>query len=130
MAPQAVSADGAPVVGFVGRLTADKGAADLADAFRELLARHPAAHLLLVGRFEDGDPIPAATRAWLESDSRVHLAGEVGDDEIPALMSLMTALALPSRREGFRSRSSRRRRRGCRWSAAARPGSWMRWSTA
>ena len=50
--------DGAPVVGFAGRLTRDKGVPELLDAFDLILTSFPDARLLMLGRFEDGDPIP------------------------------------------------------------------------
>jgi glycosyltransferase involved in cell wall biosynthesis len=39
----------APVVGYVGRLTRDKGIPDLVESFDDLLDAEPSAHLLLVG---------------------------------------------------------------------------------
>ncbi len=93
-------AAGAPVVGFVGRLTRDKGIADLADAFfDEILVRFPRARLLLVGDFEAGDPVSAATRRRLAGDGRVARPGFV-EDPAP-YYRLMDVLALPSYREGF-----------------------------
>jgi glycosyltransferase involved in cell wall biosynthesis len=46
-----IAAD-APVIGFVGRLTRDKGIPELVEAFENLLRRVPAARLLLVGWFD------------------------------------------------------------------------------
>lgn len=92
--------EGAPVVGFVGRFTRDKGLGDLAEAFfdAECLA-DPEARLLLVGDFEDGDPVAPAVRSRLESDGRVVRTGFVSD---PApYYRLMDVLAFPSYREGF-----------------------------
>src|ERR1035437_1010106 len=45
------------VIGFVGRITADKGMHELANAWRELSAERPDVHLLLVGPFEPQDPL-------------------------------------------------------------------------
>ena len=44
------------VIGFVGRLTRDKGVADLLEAFSILRGEFPDLHLLLAGAFED-DPV-------------------------------------------------------------------------
>ncbi|MDS4014319.1 MAG: glycosyltransferase [Candidatus Accumulibacter sp.] len=80
---------------FVGRLTEEKGVADLIEAFRHLVLRHPDLRLMLVGPDEGG------------------LAGHWGD--IPGLvfagytqavheyMAAADVLCLPSYREGFGS---------------------------
>src|SRR5579864_666181 len=52
-------AKNAPVVGFVGRLTRDKGLADLLEAFSQLRPRFPELRLLLVGDVEKDDLLPA-----------------------------------------------------------------------
>ena len=52
----------ATVVGFVGRFTRDKGIADLIEVFTSTLRERPDVWLLLVGQFEDGDPVPPAVR--------------------------------------------------------------------
>ena len=90
---------GAPVVGFVGRFTRDKGIVELAEAFERVARELPAARLLLVGDFEAGDPVPAALAARLRRDPRVVLAGFVRDTA--PFYPLMDVLAFPSHREGF-----------------------------
>ena len=44
-----------PVVGFVGRLTRDKGVPELVEAFDTILKAEPRAHLLLVGWFDNAE---------------------------------------------------------------------------
>ncbi len=89
----------AAVVGFVGRFTADKGLADLVVAHRELLASNVDVWLLLVGRFEPGDPLPDETRRAIESGHRTVIVPWLDD---PALAyRAMDVLAFPSRREGL-----------------------------
>ncbi len=89
----------APVVGFVGRLTRDKGIVELAEAFRAVLEIHPEGRLLLVGEFESGDPVPQDTIDWLRSNPAVCVAGF---SKGPAdYYSVMDLLAFPSYREGF-----------------------------
>jgi glycosyltransferase involved in cell wall biosynthesis len=91
---------GAPVVGFVGRFTRDKGLADLAAAFCGPVAqRFPKARLLLVGDFEEGDPVPDAVRRRLDAHPRVVRPGFVADSAL--YYGLMDVLAFPSFREGF-----------------------------
>jgi glycosyltransferase involved in cell wall biosynthesis len=89
----------APVALFVGRLTADKGICELLQAFLQIENRIPTLRLLLVGSFEDGDPLPSDVREQLEAHPRVILAGPVND---PApYYALADELILPSHREGL-----------------------------
>jgi glycosyltransferase involved in cell wall biosynthesis len=89
----------APVVGFVGRLTRDKGVPELVEAFRRLAYRFPDLRLLLIGRFEDEDPLSIATRKFVQTHPRVICAGPV-EDPAP-YYALMDVLVLPTHREGF-----------------------------
>ena len=89
----------APVIGFVGRLTKDKGISELVDAYLELRRRIPELRLLLVGEMEEGEPLPAATRRCLESEQGVLRTGFVED---PAdYYHVMDVFAIPTYREGF-----------------------------
>jgi lipopolysaccharide/colanic/teichoic acid biosynthesis glycosyltransferase/glycosyltransferase involved in cell wall biosynthesis len=89
----------APVIGFVGRFTRDKGIAELYGAFLRLKEKFPELRLLLLGRFEDGDPVDAAVRDGLEANPNVVFAGVVKDT--PRYYAAMNVLALPTYREGF-----------------------------
>lgn len=91
--------EGAPVIGFVGRFTRDKGIPELVDAFDGVLAELPEARLLLLGDFETGDPVPPELVARLRADPRVLLPGFVPDTA--PYYPLMDVLAFPSHREGF-----------------------------
>lgn len=90
----------APVIGCVGRLTHDKGLDDLAAVFFGLVtARLPEAWLLLVGGFEEADPVTPEIRRRLAAHPRVTITGWVPD---PApYYGVMDLLAFPSYREGF-----------------------------
>jgi glycosyltransferase involved in cell wall biosynthesis len=89
----------APVVGFVGRLTRDKGIVELAEAFKSVLVACPEARLLLVGDFERGDRVPDDCAEWLRRHPRVAVTGFVADPR--PCYTLMNVLAFPSYREGF-----------------------------
>ncbi|MGE0787941.1 MAG: glycosyltransferase family 4 protein [Sandaracinaceae bacterium] len=89
----------APVVGFVGRLVRDKGIVELTMAWRSIRSRLTDAHLLIVGPFEPRDPVPRDIRRELERCTRVRLVGE--QEDVAPYYALMSALALPSYREGF-----------------------------
>lgn len=91
--------ESAPVVGFVGRFTRDKGLNELARAFEALSAADPSVRLLLVGDFERGDPLPPETEHLLRSHPNVHCTGFVPDTA--PYLHLMDVLAFPSHREGF-----------------------------
>jgi glycosyltransferase involved in cell wall biosynthesis len=90
---------GAPVVGFVGRFTRDKGIAELVDVFERVGERHPEARLLLVGDFEAGDPVGADVAERIAAHPRILTPGFL-PDPAPAY-ALMDVLAFPSHREGF-----------------------------
>lgn len=89
----------ASVIGFVGRLTRDKGIMELLDAFDNILETLPQTCLLLVGPFEEGDPIPPNYARRLQTHPKVVLTGYVMDTA--PYYHLMDVLAFPSFREGF-----------------------------
>lgn len=91
--------EGARVIGFVGRLVRDKGIVELSEAWSVLRRSHADARLVLVGPWEDGDPVPTPIRLALERDDRVHVVGETED--VAAFYALMDVLAFPSYREGL-----------------------------
>jgi glycosyltransferase involved in cell wall biosynthesis len=90
----------AKVVGFVGRLTRDKGLPELIDAFDQILQREPEAHLFLVGWFDNGeDELPASVRERISAHPRIHRTGYVSDP-LPFYRA-MDVMVLPTWREGF-----------------------------
>jgi glycosyltransferase involved in cell wall biosynthesis len=91
--------DGAPVVGFAGRLTRDKGVPELLDAFDLILASFPDARLLMLGDFEEGDPIPKSYLKRLRSHPLVVMTGFVSDPA--SYYRIMDIVAFPSYREGL-----------------------------
>ncbi|MEP0548685.1 MAG: glycosyltransferase family 4 protein [Rhodothermales bacterium] len=91
--------DDAPVIGFVGRFTRDKGLVELVDAFDRVRVSVPDARLLLVGDFEAGDPVPEATAERIRSHPAIVLAGFVPDTA--PYFHLVEVLAFPSHREGL-----------------------------
>ena len=64
----------ARVVGFVGRLVADKGIVELARAWQVVRTKCPVVHLLVVGPFEERDRAPEA-ETMLRRDPTVHFTG-------------------------------------------------------
>jgi glycosyltransferase involved in cell wall biosynthesis len=88
------------VLGFVGRIVRDKGIVELIEAWNILKEEFPNLHLLMVGPFENQDPIPTDVEKQLREDTRVHLTGMVTED-ISHLYSIMDLCVLPTYREGF-----------------------------
>lgn len=91
--------DGAPVLGFVGRIVGDKGMHELATAWRLLRDHYPSMHLLLVGPFEPNDPPLPDDERLFRSDDRIHLAGPRAD--VAPYLAAMDLFVMPSHREGF-----------------------------
>lgn len=93
--------EGSTVIGYVGRLEADKGIVELSRVWELLREKYPKARLLIVGRW-DADKMNdtvANVRERLERDDRVIFTGQV-EDVVP-YYSMMDILLFPSHREGF-----------------------------
>jgi lipopolysaccharide/colanic/teichoic acid biosynthesis glycosyltransferase len=89
----------APVVGFVGRFTKDKGIEELVNAFDLLKIKISDAILLLLGDFEEGDPVNLETQARIKAGQGIVWAGFVNN---PAdYYHVFDVFALPTYREGF-----------------------------
>ena len=90
----------APVVGFVGRLAADKGIEDLAGAWPAIRSSHPDARLLLVGNWEDTGSVSSQTRESIENDPSVKVTGFVED--VVQFYEQMSVFVFPTHgSEGF-----------------------------
>jgi glycosyltransferase involved in cell wall biosynthesis len=90
----------APVVGFVGRLTRDKGLPELIEAFDRILLAEPAMYLLLVGWFDAAeDALNAELRSRILNHPRIHCTGFVSD--AAPYYRAMDVMVLPTWREGF-----------------------------
>jgi glycosyltransferase involved in cell wall biosynthesis len=88
------------VLGFVGRLTTDKGLPELLEAFETILRAEPAAWLLLVGWFDAAeDALDPRWRSWIGKHPRIRHTGYV-EDTAPYYRA-MDLLILPTHREGF-----------------------------
>ncbi len=89
-----------PVIGFVGRLTRDKGLPELVEAFDRILRSEPSARLLLVGWFDAAeDALDQALQDHILSHPHTHCTGFVNDTA--PYYRAMDLLVLPTWREGF-----------------------------
>lgn len=89
---------GVPVIGYVGRLSADKGLTHLANALDVLGSKGIDHQLLIVGGVDDSAASEALERFHRGGRAPIQ-TGHVGD---PApFYRLMDVLCLPTRREGF-----------------------------
>lgn len=88
----------APVVGFIGRPVADKGIAELLDAFALVTQSIPEARLVLVGSGFAGDALDPSLRDRI-GQANVVVVPRV--DEPAPYYAMMDVLAFPSHREGF-----------------------------
>jgi glycosyltransferase involved in cell wall biosynthesis len=90
--------DGAPVLGTVGRLAAQKGHIDLVEALPAIAARHPGVRLLIAGEGPERAALEARMQA-LDAHGRVALLGHVAD--VPAFLRALDLFVLPSLWEGL-----------------------------
>jgi len=89
-----------PVIGFVGRLTRDKGVPELIEAFEQIVRVVPTARLLLVGWFDQSDDaLDESLRHRILSHPGIVYTGYVPDTA--PWYRAMDMLVLPTWREGF-----------------------------
>jgi glycosyltransferase involved in cell wall biosynthesis len=85
------------VIGFVGRLTRDKGIGDLLHAYEQLAGDD--LRLLLVGPLEEGDALGSVELQAINIDERIHHIPWMDDPRIA--YAAIDLLAFPSYREGM-----------------------------
>lgn len=91
--------ENAPVFGFVGRITGDKGINELFIAFRRIIQVLPDARLMLVGGMEKTGSIDSALYDWARQEPWVLFCGST--NVVEQYLSAMDIFVLPSYREGF-----------------------------
>ena len=79
---------------FIGRIVRDKGIHELTECIRKLNC-----NLILVGSFEDGDPIDEDDKKFLLTSEKVRFVGWQTD--VRPYLEQADALVFPSYREGF-----------------------------
>jgi glycosyltransferase involved in cell wall biosynthesis len=87
------------VIGYVGRLTRDKGIEELVQASMDLADEGRDIRLLMIGAFESGDPVDPECARLISTNALIHATGYI-DDPRP-YYSAMDLFAFPSHREGL-----------------------------
>jgi glycosyltransferase involved in cell wall biosynthesis len=87
------------VIGFVGRVTADKGIDTLCRAFEQVQTAVPDVSLQLIGAHEGLHTLLPRTRDQLHNNPAIRVHGENGD--VAELMRGFDVFCLPTRREGL-----------------------------
>lgn len=87
------------VMGFVGRIVRDKGINELIETFKNIRQKYKNVKLLMLGSFENGDPVNYNTRYEIENNINIIHVGHVEDPSI--YYYLMDVLVFPTYREGF-----------------------------
>ena len=93
--------EGAPMVGFVGRLVQEKGILDLLEAARSVASAVPDVRFVIVGPYDQDKPdgLQPDVAERYGAAERCRFLGLRQD--MPELYALMDVLVLPSYREGF-----------------------------
>lgn len=88
-----------PTLGFVGRLSNDKGITDLVSVFDRIRLAFPTARLLIVGDEDPNDPVDRQTICQIGSDTSIVHAQWT--DDVMSVYRKCDLLIFPSRREGL-----------------------------
>lgn len=89
------------VFGFAGRVSADKGCAELFTAFKRMAESYKNAKLLVVGPLEENCGISQSLIEWAEKSPNVILTGKVENKDMKRYYAAMNVLVHPTYREGF-----------------------------
>lgn len=89
------------VYGFVGRVNADKGINELVEAFRSIESENESAYLMLVGMYDEQNPITEENYEYAKAHPRIVMTGNVPQSEVYSHMAAFDVLTHPTYREGF-----------------------------
>jgi glycosyltransferase involved in cell wall biosynthesis len=96
--PDRVMDPNAPVLGFAGRLSVDKGIADVVAVADALRGDRPGLRLQIAGAVDPAQPIPADVQRAVEG---YEWLGTVARTDMPAILRGWDLLVFPSVREGL-----------------------------
>lgn len=89
------------VFGFSGRISAEKGCAELLTSFKNISDTHTNTKLLIVGGFDEQSKINAELLNWAKNSPSVIFTGTVKNDRMREYYSAIDVLVHPTYREGF-----------------------------
>lgn len=89
------------VFGFSGRISAEKGCAELLTSFKNISDTHTNTKLLIVGGFDEQSKINVELLNWAKNSPNVIFIGKIGNDRMREYYSAMDVLVHPTYREGF-----------------------------
>lgn len=87
------------VLGFIGRISKDKGVGLLLSSFNLLRDKYPSLRLLLAGPLIEENPVSKQELKQMHNDEKIIYLGKLLD--VVPIYSLLDILVLPSHREGF-----------------------------
>lgn len=87
------------VIGYIGRLSGDKGIAILLDAFNTLRKKYPFLRWVLAGPVVEEDPLPVQLLHQLHHDEHIFYMGNLFD--VTPVYDIIDIMVVPSLREGF-----------------------------
>jgi len=89
------------VFGYIGRINIDKGINELLKAFKMIMVNDPNSYLMLVGMFDESNPISKENIIWASNCNQVIFTGNVSTDEVYEYLASFDILTHPTYREGF-----------------------------
>lgn len=92
-------ADGDVVIGYVGRLTEEKGIAELVKVVNLLQRKYANLHLVMVGHTDQRNPFTKEIFDNLSEKNHIHVIPFT--DDLPNYLAAMDIVVLVSHREGF-----------------------------
>jgi glycosyltransferase involved in cell wall biosynthesis len=88
-----------PTIGYLGRLSIDKGLETVLATLDRMRARWPETKLRLAGGVDAADPADELVLNRIRTDPGIHWAGRT--DDVPRFLSGIDVLVFPSAREGL-----------------------------
>jgi glycosyltransferase involved in cell wall biosynthesis len=89
------------VIGFLGRLSIDKGLDQALEAFDQINHEFPDAILEVIGTLDHTQPIQSSELSRISSDPKIKWLQHVPNSDLPEVVAKWNLLLFPSNREGL-----------------------------